>query len=500
LLAVLCTACAGEDRPRLDGGSDASVEDTAVDVLTVDAFAADAPMDGAVPDARVDGPADARPGDADAAVPACDPIRYSFAAFTPPSFSQATPVPFGSASYSYEQLTWMKDPAVSYPVGTLRQAGYTIYSRDCGQTWHREDGFLPPLKLEGAVDQIGNGAAHFTTNLAVGFFAQGVVTSLRFDTLTSRLFPVFFDGVGWTYQELVAQQEPLPLVGHPTASIKDNFYSPSIVPLAGNATGAVYLYFGGWRHDYTRAAVADCDRPAVITSGGYQEKLCACNDFNQGTLAIDACTGDKIFVASNAGQANPLAYRVYQGGSSWSSDAWNAALFEPVIWPSLLNQTCVPSTCPFPLVHANDPTVVRTDQPTQPYVVYFTGGLYHAGGFVAYTHVGRSADGLSWSDFSILRTAPGVAFPAQLSQNNANGTVRAFYDARQHKIRLISVTTPDHPAIAANDPDAWKVFIYEIDPAQPAVVRSVRKIDQTGHQLAACAPGEAAPCATAHPY
>jgi hypothetical protein len=432
----------------------------------------------------------------------CTRIEYDFTAFTPDDFSQSSPVPFGTEAYTYEQLPWMKDPATSYPPGTRRQAGYRLYSKDCGITWYRSSDYVPPLKLLAPADAIGNGVGHFVSHPDANPLSQGYVTYLRIDNFTSRIYPVFRLTDNWAYQALLDQAEPLPVIGSRNSSSRDNLYSPSIVVNTGDADGSIQLYFGGWRSDYTLGPIPECDIPdrgMVILEGGYTEKICQCHEYKHQGWALDACTGDKIFVASNFQQPNPLSFRVYQGGVSWSPDGWSSDTFEPVIWAQLLNTNCVPSTCPYPLVHTNDPSVVRTKHPTSPMVMYFTGGLWDVE-FVAYTHVARSTDGLNWEDFAILRAGPGLSFPADLTYNNANGTVRAFFDPFHDLIRLLLVTTPDHPQIPQDHPDAWKVFVFDIDPAEPDVVLSMRKIDSIPHSLKDCQPGGTVPCAVSTPY
>ena len=190
------------------------------------------------------------------------------------------------------------------------------------------------------------------------------------------------------------------------------------------------------------------------------------------------------------------------GGSSWSANGWDSSQFEPVLWPSRLNQGCVlnnPANCPFIFRLLNDPTVVRTNNPSYPYVMYFTGAVQdtHQGSWFGanYTHMAVSTDGLNWGNVSILKKGQGY-FPAGLPYNQANGSARAQFDTQSGMIILITVATPDHPVVEGS-PDAWKTFIHVIDPADPSRVVSTRVLSKDNYQARVCTPGQV--CAVAQP-
>ena len=429
----------------------------------------------------------------------CSEIRYNFTAFTPNDFSLNSEVYFGTIGYTYNSLPWLNDREFTDVNPIRRQAGYTLVSNDCGRTWYGGQEYIPPMKIEGKVDDIANGVNHFDTELEANFFSQGVISHMRWGdnavNMTSKIYPVFPSSSQnkWIYQELVNKKEPYPIIGNPDPEYRDVFYSPSIVLNKDDSEKSVNIYFGGWRYRINKP-IPECNNPERSASeyvNGYKEKICNCSEYNNLGWPIDSCTGDKIFVATNkfAGQ-NKLIYKVYKGVSSWTENAWDSADFEPIIYPSLLNENCAKDNCPFPFIHINDPSVIETNGKYR-YVMYFTGGVYDSsvGKMVAYTHVATSPDGLNWENYRILSKADNVKFPGGLRYNSANGTVRAYFDEINNKIILLSVPVPsihDHPAIPIGHPDAWKLFIYELDVNNPFVVKDVRKADKFNHQLANC--------------
>lgn len=435
---------------------------------------------------------------APAANGACDKLRYSFANYVAYPVRETDIVPFGPNALRYLDFSWLRD---SMPVGFFNNradffAGYTMESNNCGADWYRTSEYLPPMILEGTAN--ANGVAHFVTNMDATPSNQGFATRFNWNKDIYRIYNVFYQQNMWRYPSLFqGSLPPQPVIGSLDLNRKDNFYSPSIVPLGGDQTN---VYFGGWRASYSLGSVPECqarDRSAGLAGGqGYTEKVCACTEYKNGTYALDACTGDKIFLATNRFTGNPLSFQVHNG-HGYSIDAWSSGEFEPVIWPALLNNSCVrtsPGDCPFAMTHTNDPTVINLGYGEFPFVMYFTGavkelyqGLWVDGN---YTYTAQSRDGVTWTKFSILKRFGGY-FPAGLDYNLANGTARAQYDEVSGKIQLITVATNDHPA-TANHPDAWKNYVHEIDPAQPNVVLSTRVMNLDNFQARTCAPG--APC------
>lgn len=444
----------------------------------------------------------------------CQPIRYSFIAFTPANFGQGSTLQFGGVDYTYNDLPWMKDTSKEY-VNIKRLAGHTIESTDCGNTWQRLNEYIPPIKLRGdPVNDFGDGTNHFVTNLGVDFFSQAFVSWSDWQngaSLISRIYPVFANGTRnkWSFQGLNNGTEPLPAVGSSAPDVKDNFYSPAILPVR-DADKNIMLYFGGWRYR-VEGEVSQCNVVGragstfdLVNKNGYAEKTCSCREYQQNGEAVDMCTGDKIFVATNKfSGTNKLAYKVWKGNGNWTDNGWQSNLYEPVIWSALINNSCLVGDCPFKFLHTNDPTVIEVSGQSYKYLMYFTGGVFDPGvnRMVNYTHLVTSNDGINWNGFKILGKQEGLQFPGNLAYNSANGTVRAYFDETRNKIVLLSVPVPsdmDNPIIGREHPDAWKLFIYEIDPASPAVVRTIKKVDKINHQLAECVVGQT--CAVAMAY
>lgn len=389
---------------------------------------------------------------------------------------------------------WMVDQPYSNFVNQVRPFGYLAESMNGGETWMLREDLIPPLKISGSSNL--NGVLHFVTDFEANWFSQGFVSYVDWDRLQSRIYPVFFSHGKWSYQDLGPDQtEPLPVLGSPDPENHTNIYSPAIVP-NGDSEKSIKLYFGGWR-GRVEPQPETCevvDHSKVAQPFGYRKEVCNC-----GYGAIDACTGDKIFVATNAqaitGTSNKLLYKVYQNNGQWSPDGRQEQYFRPIISAARYNNECAdsnPQRCPLYLVHTNDPTVVKT--PHNGYVMYFTGAaIAKPGGFAFdYTHVATSWDGLQWENFAILRHGLTASFPGGLEYNAANGSVRATYDAARDRIVLMSVANGYDPHFInvknknISHPDANSTFIYEVDPKQPEVVVASRRIPYPTYLWSLC--------------
>jgi hypothetical protein len=451
----------------------------------------------------------------------CKRWTYRFRSVNEPPITKDTEVYFGGKKFTYSQLPWAVDEAYDDPNNHHQYvAGYAVYSDDCGITWRASSEYLPPLKLAG----IGNGVGSFNavdTINKVGFTSHQTWDAKTPDGIIfglPKIYGLNFINNKWSYGALGQKQEhPSPLIGnYPSTKIADNFYSPWAVrdnPLA------LYVYFGGWRHD-VNTPVPECNIPNrphqdVLSweerLKGYSEKICQCiqyknwkgsladNDPNNDLMAwpIDSCTGDKIFLAKiTGGKVN-----VYSGNGKWTNDGNNSANFEPVIWPGLVNSYNDPENLPYKLYHTNDGVVVKTNDKTYPYVIYFTGAAWDKWNGheneMPFTHVGRSKDGINWEKFAILRPKEGVKMPGGYNFNLSNGEVRAYFNSKNNKIYLLSLATPATPngTDPSHDPmastkDVWRFFIYTIDPGNPAVVLESRKIDRNHYQFSGCQVGE----------
>lgn len=462
------------------------------------------------------------------ALQTCSKIRYSFKTFTS-AFTDESGTYYGGQFYRYSNTTypWMVDrPYSQYNISnvmTYRLAGYVVESTDCGQTWTRTPEYINPMVLNGGPDspefcspnvQRANGVNHFITNPNTNFFSQGFVSQIRWDAaylMRSRIYSVFNSGGVWSYSA-VATGEPFPAIGNPNWTIADNFYSPSIVEV-GDVNKSIQLYFGGWRAKVVNrngAPLKSCTGPNGVISGtnspGYIEKDCTCSISQQLGMAVDSCTGDKIFMATNqfsavAADKNPLRYQVYRpSDGTYSDNSWDSSLFEPVIYSAMINKGCHlsnPTKCPYSLIHTNDPTVIKFAHPSSPtgyrQIMYFTGGAVPPTATApspGYTHMAISDDGgKTWSNFAILTKNANLQFPGGLRYNQANGTVRAYYrhDGTRARILLISVPTPDNELFDNSQADANKLFLYEIDPAQPDVVININRLDKDEFGLSQCA-------------
>lgn len=431
------------------------------------------------------------------AVPTAPPsfkIRHTFIWFK--MLNAKDELSFGGKSYpldSPELPGWMLGGPLSDFVGKYRTFGYAAESPDGGQTWYRLNELVPPLKVAGTSQN--NGVLHFTTNDKTNL---AFVSYIDWDHLHSHIYSVNRSGSQWTYDALGSDfSPPRPVIGDAQRAV--NFYSPAIV-LNNDAERSMRLYFGGWREKYALGPYAKCpsvDHTKVELPWGESEEVCDC-----GAKAIDACTGDKIFVATNQSlitkKPDPKFFRVYQKENQWSPDSHQDQLFASIISPAQVNRECgrVDSKrCPFLLVHTNDPTVIRTPKG---YVMYFTGAaIARPGGYsFNYTHVARSKDGLKWGDFAILQRGPNTYFPGSLSFNAANGTARAFYDSARDRIVLLSVGDFNDPNLihfkdkTKRHPDAEGQFVYEIDPQHPEIVISSKRVDRLSYQWVNCQPGE----------
>jgi len=427
-----------------------------------------------------------------------------------------------------------------------RQQGFTYVSYDCGSTWYA-DGRIMPLKLDGFTENDehhpqnsgGNGVNHFVINPDANWANQAFATHMDWTLnggMSGRIYPVFASANGWGWQATSGTAIPNPVLGSPNlASSGDNFYSPSVTVEGGDYAN---LYFGGWRDHDGHQAVKPCRGPnaAMMDSHGNvgynkktgpTEETCSCRfSNNAGGLgnAIDQCTGDKIYLATNlpkviGNSGNRLKYAVYRvSNQSWSLNQFDSSQFEPVVSSARVNRICPPpklggvsNTCPMPIVHSNDATVIKlptpvlahfktmkkdaqgnyvTPYPAQQgiryqYLMYFSGvdvvgddldpstpgGKGEFPNSINYTHVGLSLDGKRWTAFAILKPGRKVIFPGNAPFNFSNGRVRAAYDKTNKKIFLVSGTTAEalhyFPSIAAEN-NHWQLYV--IDPLTPDLV------------------------------